>query len=283
MEQRKCEIKKKRNTEQHGRRLEWAEWNNSAPEHSSGRILHYRLFHVTFLTESVSEISSSKAWDLTDRLLHNDLFIWTTVPLGFLIKATLTANGSSWNAPASRRALLNPLILTDWRALCPGWKCPKKSRLLYENARISSLCTSAISHKWGVCGYKTCNIAQKGHVASLNSAHAVSFLHLSSFHMKLNQDFIQECVSWCQLSWLCWKRPHLDGQMKKQAYTVFGLFFHANPRFDTDLHNKGANLPILGCQCGNAACLRPLSHAVFLHIVLCSCEGGGGRTSLSGK
>lgn len=62
---------------------------------------------------------------------------------------------------------------------------------------------------------------------------------------------------------------------KPTLFLVSKLFFHTNPRFDTDLHEKGANLPILGRQRGNAACLRPLSHVVFLHIVLCSCEVGG--------
>lgn len=80
--------------------------------------------------------------------------------------------------------------------------------------------------------------------------------------------------------------------MKKQAYTVFGLqaFLPHKPSLSyRPAQSKGANLPILGRQRGNAACLRPSSHAVFLHIVLHSCEGaagggvGGGRTSLSGK
>lgn len=63
---------------------------------------------------------------------------------------------------------------------------------------------------------------------------------------------------------------------KHTLFLVSKLFFHTNPHFHTDLHNKGANLPILGCQRGNAACLRPLSHAVFVHIVLHSCEGAAG-------
>lgn len=188
-ERRKCEIKKKRKTEQHGWRLEWAEWNSSASEHSSRRILHLRLFHVTFLTESVSETSSSKAWDLTDRLLYNDLFICTTVPLGFVIKATPIANGSSWNVRVCTCLCLVPCFIKSLNSQRLASSVPwlkMKSCILYENARISTSYTSAKPHKWRVCGYKSCNIAQKGHAASLNSAHAVSFLHLSSFHMKLN-------------------------------------------------------------------------------------------------
>lgn len=65
---------------------------------------------------------------------------------------------------------------------------------------------------------------------------------------------------------------------EEKAYVVFWvskLFFYTNPHFDTDRHNKCANLPILGRQHRNAACLCPRSHAVFLHIVLCSYKANG--------
>lgn len=174
----------------------WMKYNVHASEHSSKRILHFRIFHVTFLPQwkrfrsILFKRLPQNGADLTDGLLNNVLFVCMTVPLKCLIQPQTGVTGTYVSLPACTlcMSVLNPLNRTDWPALFPGiskitlykLKCLMKDCVPYENAKISSSSyISAITHANGllpspdhsarkaglqimrVCGYKTSNICKK--------------------------------------------------------------------------------------------------------------------------